>query len=96
MDTNPYKLDGANAPDGVTMRSTLRALRYCTKKVMAKYVGAEVQKLGYNVVLVRGSWTQMIALELSLHVHSADDLSCLLYTSPSPRDRTRSRMPSSA
>ena len=24
------------------------------------------------------------------------DLTCLLYTSPSPRDRTRSRMPSSA
>ena len=27
---------------------------------------------------------------------SAKDTSCLLYTSPSPRDRTRSRMPSSA
>ena len=26
----------------------------------------------------------------------AKDKSCLLYTSPSPRDRTRSRMPSSA
>ena len=26
----------------------------------------------------------------------APDLPCLLYTSPSPRDRTRSRMPSSA
>ena len=26
----------------------------------------------------------------------ADDKGCLLYTSPSPRDRTRSRMPSSA
>ena len=26
----------------------------------------------------------------------ADALDCLLYTSPSPRDRTRSRMPSSA
>src|SRR5665811_923066 len=26
----------------------------------------------------------------------ADERSCLLYTSPSPRDRTRSRMPSSA
>ena len=25
-----------------------------------------------------------------------EDGSCLLYTSPSPRDRTRSRMPSSA
>ena len=24
------------------------------------------------------------------------DIRCLLYTSPSPRDRTRSRMPSSA
>ena len=27
---------------------------------------------------------------------SWDDMPCLLYTSPSPRDRTRSRMPSSA
>ena len=26
----------------------------------------------------------------------ADGYGCLLYTSPSPRDRTRSRMPSSA
>ena len=25
-----------------------------------------------------------------------EDMYCLLYTSPSPRDRTRSRMPSSA
>ena len=32
-----------------------------------------------------------------LEVETADDSnSCLLYTSPSPRDRTRSRMPSSA
>ena len=28
--------------------------------------------------------------------HKDDSQSCLLYTSPSPRDRTRSRMPSSA
>ena len=27
---------------------------------------------------------------------AADGSACLLYTSPSPRDRTRSRMPSSA
>ena len=27
---------------------------------------------------------------------SWESISCLLYTSPSPRDRTRSRMPSSA
>ena len=29
-------------------------------------------------------------------INLSDDLVCLLYTSPSPRDRTRSRMPSSA
>ena len=28
--------------------------------------------------------------------HDSELISCLLYTSPSPRDRTRSRMPSSA
>ena len=33
---------------------------------------------------------------LLLNGASGLDLSCLLYTSPSPRDRTRSRMPSSA
>ena len=33
--------------------------------------------------------------ELAMVMQSIN-LSCLLYTSPSPRDRTRSRMPSSA
>ena len=32
----------------------------------------------------------------SLESHGASPHNCLLYTSPSPRDRTRSRMPSSA
>ena len=31
-----------------------------------------------------------------LMAYNKDDTPCLLYTSPSPRDRTRSRMPSSA
>ena len=34
-------------------------------------------------------------LDLLIKTHSLDYI-CLLYTSPSPRDRTRSRMPSSA
>ena len=47
----------------------------------------------------------MIIRELTTHLSVADQLTlddletvkdCLLYTSPSPRDRTRSRMPSSA
>ena len=34
--------------------------------------------------------------QVSTRVSREQDYSCLLYTSPSPRDRTRSRMPSSA
>ena len=33
---------------------------------------------------------------LSAKEHADPDLACLLYTSPSPRDRQKSRMPSSA
>ena len=40
---------------------------------------------------------ESLFLTLALHVGTAlSTLICLLYTSPSPRDRTRSRMPSSA
>ena len=31
-----------------------------------------------------------------IHIYCGHEYTCLLYTSPSPRDRTRSRMPSSA
>ena len=40
-----------------------------------------------NVNIIIGPGTEIIAGEGKI---------CLLYTSPSPRDRTRSRMPSSA
>ena len=39
---------------------------------------------------------QIEALKYFLNVKNGDLGGCLLYTSPSPRDRTRSRMPSSA
>ena len=35
-------------------------------------------------------------IHLDLYISPDLDTVCLLYTSPSPRDRTRSRMPSSA
>ena len=35
-------------------------------------------------------------LEIKTYRYRGHSVSCLLYTSPSPRDRTRSRMPSSA
>ena len=49
-------------------------------------------------VITGGVLNQMIKIKgknLS-HVKSISFNGCLLYTSPSPRDRTRSRMPSSA
>ena len=49
------------------------------------------------------SWLPGEAINLGLDLQGGSHLllqqqvrSCLLYTSPSPRDRTRSRMPSSA
>ena len=38
----------------------------------------------------------MVAIEFEKARHQDQTHPCLLYTSPSPRDRTRSRMPSSA
>ena len=37
-----------------------------------------------------------VGLDAEGHPKPGNFLGCLLYTSPSPRDRTRSRMPSSA
>ena len=40
--------------------------------------------------------TDSAVYKLRKHIEQVDDLSCLLYTSPSPRDPHLSRMPSSA
>ena len=48
--------------------------------------------LGENVE----SATQFLNLVQLPDIKSSADISCLLYTSPSPRDRQKSRMPSSA
>ena len=42
-----------------------------------------------------GSWVILLVLQPVL-IYKRRFTVCLLYTSPSPRDRTRSRMPSSA
>ena len=42
------------------------------------------------------SWGQYAATVTINGLEEAQNNGCLLYTSPSPRDRTRSRMPSSA
>ena len=49
-----------------------------------------------NDAHVQAHLDQQLALLETSEVVKAMAYSCLLYTSPSPRDRTRSRMPSSA
>ena len=58
------------------------------------YIDETVSYDGYpqNAEKVNGRWAMVGFVALI----GAYTTTCLLYTSPSPRDRTRSRMPSSA
>ena len=51
---------------------------------------------GAHIDLILPTPTGDLVRQYSLCSSPGDLKSCLLYTSPSPRDRTRSRMPSSA
>ena len=78
------------------------------KSLVARYfsdLGAEVidaDRIGHEVLNDAGVQEQVLAT-WGDHLFEAGEINrsalsriCLLYTSPSPRDRTRSRMPSSA
>ena len=53
--------------------------------------------MNYNRKFFLNLKSDVISLDISDHNEQyVLDSFCLLYTSPSPRDRTRSRMPSSA
>ena len=49
-----------------------------------------------KILRVPGAYNPLTAKLIEEIGYDAIYVSCLLYTSPSPRDRTRSRMPSSA
>ena len=70
-----------NYPDGSTPPTV--------DTVIAKYLGYELSAA--NITL-----TNMDVGTTALAAYGTRPITCLLYTSPSPRDRTRSRMPSSA
>ena len=57
-------------------------------------IGALLKNLGFNIQ--ESVFSTMLTYALPGSLVMAESLFCLLYTSPSPRDRTRSRMPSSA
>ena len=56
---------------------------------------------GLPEIAIEKDWWVTLALKASFELKYSSSIvfkggTCLLYTSPSPRDRTRSRMPSSA
>ena len=66
-------------------------IRYPNRLEGGRQTGAMVD-VGVDLM---ATLCEMLDIELPPETHSQSYL-CLLYTSPSPRDRTRSRMPSSA
>ena len=68
-----------------------KSLFVCPKCGHHLRIGARTR---FNIFFDNGNFT-----EVASNIETSDPLGfkdCLLYTSPSPRDRTRSRMPSSA
>ena len=67
-----------------------------------KLLFMDVDKMDINSLKSQFSKYKKDLLDLNKYMYENPELgyqeikSCLLYTSPSPRDRTRSRMPSSA
>ena len=81
---------------GLTTPSELRAIADAAEKYQVPTVkvtgGQRIDLLGVKKEDLPAIWADLNAAGMvSGHAYG-----CLLYTSPSPRDRTRSRMPSSA
>ena len=94
-------------PEEVRQAARSLYLRRSTVGEVSTTLGVPVRTL-YNWVEA-GRWDDLLSHEgteeatarrlavlIEREAKQADDLSCLLYTSPSPRDRQKSRMPSSA
>src|SRR5664280_3084331 len=62
-------------------------------KITLGYIGCGTQGLREMTALITNPALQMVAV-CDPNKFSTNYIDCLLYTSPSPRDRTRSRMPS--
>ena len=77
----------------LAMRNSYHGRSHSTQAITSHASWASTSNSGLKVTFVQGPY------KLRSPFASLDDdafTDCLLYTSPSPRDRTRSRMPSSA
>ena len=77
----------AEMPIAVVQQGTTKTQRVVTADLKTKPAVVDTEKLKAPTIIIIG---RVVGLRNSL------DWYCLLYTSPSPRDRQKSRMPSSA
>ena len=75
-------------------------LEYRSQTVLRR-LNHRLEKILDRLHILEGLLTAFLNIDEVIHIIRTEDrpkpvLICLLYTSPSPRDRTRSRMPSSA
>ena len=85
----------AGVQAGVTQRGLENALHAARSEVPPAVVHVSVRDKAYRQILDGGIET-VDATHGGEKRRNPAIITCLLYTSPSPRDRTRSRMPSSA
>ena len=96
-----------NRPSVLLLDEPLSALDYQLRQAMQQELKKLQHELGITFLFVTHDQQEALRLSDRIVVMDAGDIiqvgtprdiyeRCLLYTSPSPRDRTRSRMPSSA
>ena len=77
------------AENDLKREAYLRELGWEVLRFSDKEVEEDVEAVGIQIA-------KMLGLKYEYKKRARTGSGCLLYTSPSPRDRTRSRMPSSA
>ena len=76
--------------EGVTSLGLAAIVAINTSELVARNLVNHSFVWGYEINLLLANWVYFLGICLVYHRN------CLLYTSPSPRDRQKSRMPSSA
>ena len=81
---------------GVVVLEELETAIKRNAKIYAEIVGYGATSDGYDMVQPSGEGAARCMLMATKDIEKVDYINCLLYTSPSPRDKRQSRMPSSA